>query len=86
MGVFADGGADAAEPHGAAVMFFSHRAKETVIHLVEPVLVNFEKLEGGGRHGGIRFAVSAFECVIAREAEEVVDDARRTAGPPGDFF
>ena len=86
MGVFANRGTDTAEPHGSTVMFFGHRAKKAVIHLVETVLIDFEEFEGGGRHGGIRFAVSAFERVVAREAEKIINDARRAAGPPGDFF
>ena len=57
-----------------------------MVHVVESVLIDFKELEGGGRDGGVGFSAGAFEGVVAREAQEIIDDAGSAAGAAGDLI
>jgi hypothetical protein len=85
VGLFADGSGEGVETGGSAFAFPCEGLKETFVHFVQPMLIDFEHFECGHCGGGGGGSLRAGEGVVTNPAEEVVGDAGRASAATGDF-
>lgn len=64
---FADGNGEGADADGAAVVGFGDGGEKAFVHLIEPVLVDLEKLESGSCEVAGDVSITTFFGVVADE-------------------
>ena len=84
-GFFADGSGEGVETGGSAFAFPCEGLKETFVHFVQPMLIDFEHFECGHCGGGGGGSLRAGEGVVTNPAEEVVGDPGCASATAGDF-